>query len=133
MLGLKVLCRPPAARIELDAEEVADFPVHAVANLAHKFAFRIADPHIGLQRDGLIELKTGARKRDILEIRDTLAEAAALVFPLDVHHVRAQHPGFYTPVEHIRLIGERKGEHYERLGDKKALTRRKALTATSVV
>src|SRR5437868_9013435 len=106
MLGLEVLSRPTATRIEFNPEEVADFAVHAVANLAHELAFRIADSNVSLQWDRLIELKAGARQRDVLKVGDTLAEAATLVLPLDIDHVRAQHPGFNTPIEHTRLIGE---------------------------
>jgi hypothetical protein len=32
---------------------------------------------------------------------------------LDIHHIRTQHPGLDTPVEHTLLIGEQKVNDYD--------------------
>jgi hypothetical protein len=116
----------------LNSQEISDLAVHTIANFAQKLAFGIANAKIGLQRDRLIELETRSRKRDVFQISHTLADAPGLVLPLDVHHIRTQQPGLYTPVEHTLLIGERKGNDYEWFAAKIALTHRKALIARSV-
>jgi len=128
MLRLKVSRGPPASRVKFDPKEVSDLAVDTIPNFADKLTLGIADAKVGLQRDGLVELKTRAGKRDIFQIGHSLADAPGLVLPKDVHHIRTQHPGLYAPVEHTLLIGERKVNDYERSAPKIALTRRKVLT-----
>jgi hypothetical protein len=88
VLGLKMTGRPPASRLKFDAEEVSDLSVDTVSNFAHQLAFRVGNAKVGLQRDGLIELKTCAGKRNIFQIRYSSANAPGLVLPLDIHHIR---------------------------------------------
>jgi hypothetical protein len=113
VLGLKVSRGPPATRVKFDAQEVPDLAVHTVPNFAYELALGVTDAKISLERDRLVELETGAGKRDVLQIGDTLAKAPGLILPLDVHHIRTQHPGLYAPVEHTLLIGEPEGNDYE--------------------
>jgi hypothetical protein len=133
VLRLKVPRGPPATGVKFDAQEVPNLAVHTVPNFAYELALGVADAKIGLERDGLVELKTGPGKRDVLQVGDTLAKTPGLVLPLDVHHIRTQHPGFYAPVEHTLLIGEPKGNNYEGYAAKIALTHRKVLTTQSVM
>jgi hypothetical protein len=132
MLRPEVASGPFAARFKFDAQEIPYLPVNAVPNLAGKLAFGVVDAQVGLQRDGLVELKARAGKRYVLQIGHSFANAPGFVLPLDIHHIRTQHPGLYTPVEHTLLIGERKVNDYEGCAAKIALTRRKALIARSV-
>jgi hypothetical protein len=132
MLGLKMPRGPLAARFKFDAQEVPNLAVHTVPDFARKLAFGVVDAKFGLQRDGLVELKTGSGKRNVFQIRYPFSDAPGLVLPLDIYHIRTQHPGLYTPVEHILLIGERKAKDYVGYATKIALTCRKALTARSV-
>jgi hypothetical protein len=113
VLRLKVSRGPLATGVKFDAQEVPDLAVHTIPNFAYELTLGVADAKISLERDGLVELKTGSGKRDIFQIGDTLAKTPGLVLPLDVHHIRTQHPGFYAPVEHTLLIGEPKGNNYE--------------------
>jgi hypothetical protein len=122
MLRFEVAGGPSAARIEFDAKKITDLPIHTVANLTEELPFGIADTQVGLQRDGLVELETGAGKRNILKVSYAPVNAPRLVLPVDIHHIRTQHPGLYAPVEHTLLIGEQKGNVYDRAGSKIALT-----------
>jgi hypothetical protein len=122
MLGLEVAGGPSAAGVKLDAQKVPDFPKHTVANFARKLAFGITDAQIRLQGDGLVELETGAGKRNVFQVGYALAHAPGLVLPQDIHHIRTQHPGLYAPIEHTLAIGEQKGNVYDRAGSKIALT-----------
>jgi hypothetical protein len=126
VLRLKVSGGPSATRIEFDPQEVSNLAVHTVPNLAEQFSLGIADAKVGLQRDRLVELKTRSRQRDVFQIGYSFANAPGLVLPLDIHHIRTQHPGLYAPVEHTLLIGERKVNDYDGSATKIALTRRKA-------
>ena len=122
MLRLEVAGGPSASRVKFDAKKITDFPIHTVANLAQELAFGIADAQVGLQRDGLVELETGAGKRNVFQVSHAPAHAPRLVLPVDIYHIRTQHPGLYAPVEHTLLIGEQKGNVYDRDGRKIALT-----------
>jgi hypothetical protein len=62
VLRLKVASGPLATRVKLDTQEVSNLAVHTVPYFADKLAFGIADAKVGLQRNGLIELKTGTGK-----------------------------------------------------------------------
>ncbi len=126
VLRLKVSGGPFTTRIELDPQEVSNLAIHTITNLAEQFAFGIADAQVSLQRDRLVELKTGSRPRDVFQIGYSFANAPGLVLPLDIHHIRTQHPGLYAPVEHTLLIGERKVNDYDGSATKIALTSRKA-------
>jgi hypothetical protein len=126
VLGLKVPRRPLATRLKFDPQEVSDLAIHTVSNFAEQFSLGIADAKVGLQRDGLIELKTRSGERNIFQIGYSFANAPGLVLPLDIHHIRTQHPGLYAPVEHTLLIGERKVNDYDGSATKIALTGRKA-------
>jgi hypothetical protein len=126
VLRLKVPRGPFTTGIEFDPQEVSNFAVHTVPNLAEQFSLRIADAKVGLQRDRLVELKTRSRQRDVFQIGYSFANAPGLVLPLDIHHIRTQHPGLYAPVEHTLLIGERKVNDYDGSATKIALTARKA-------
>ena len=132
VLWFKVPRRPLATGFEFDTQEVSDLAVHTIPNFAQELAFGVADAKVGLQRDGLVELKTRSGKRDVFQIGHSFANAPGFVLPLDIHHIRTQHPGLYAPVEHTLLIGARKGNDYEGYATKIALTRRKALVARSV-
>jgi hypothetical protein len=132
VLRLKVSRGPLATGIEFNAQEISNLAVHTIPNFADKLAFGVADAKVGLQRDRLVELKTGSGKRDVFQIGHTFANAPGLVLPLDIHHIRTQHPWLYAPVEHTLLIGEREGNDYEGYATKIALTHRKALIARSV-
>src|SRR5271165_2329947 len=114
MLRLEIARRPAASGLELDAQEVADLAVHAIAHFAEQLAFGIADANVGLQGNGLVELETSAGQRNILEIGDTFSDASRFIFPVHVNHVGAQHSRFNTPIEHILLIGLAGGSHYAR-------------------
>jgi hypothetical protein len=120
--------RPFTTRLKFDPQEVTDLAVHAVPDFSRELPLGIGDAKVGLKRNRLVELKTRSRKRDVLQICHSLANATRLVLPLDVHHIRTQHPGLYAPVEHMLLIGEQKVNDYVRFATKIALTRRKALT-----
>jgi hypothetical protein len=132
MLRLKVPRGPLAIGVKFHSQEVPDFPVHAVPNFAHKLTLGVVNAKVGLQRDGLIELKTRTGQRDVFQIGHTFPNAPGLVLPLDIHHIRTQHPGLYAPVEHTLLIGEQEANNYEGVATKIALTCCKALTARSV-
>jgi len=101
MLRPELLLGPSIAGVELNSEKVADIPIDAVADLSHEVSFFVKHPYLGLKRDGILDLKTGAGQRNVLKIRQALADSSGLVPPLDVDHVRAQYSGFYSPVEHI--------------------------------
>ena len=100
---------PLATRLKFDAQEIPNLPVDTVANLARQFALGIGDPQVGLQRDRLVKLKTSAGKRDVFQVRHALPQMPTLILPLDIHQVRAQHPGFNAPVEHIPIYRRAKG------------------------
>jgi hypothetical protein len=127
VLRLKMLRGPSAPRFEFDSEEISDLAKHAIADSSHQLALRVKDPEAGLQWDRLIELKTCARKRDVFQVGDAPMNVPGFVLPQDIHHVRAQHPGFNTPFEHILLIGVHAAKNYERLRAKFALRHRKEL------
>ena len=112
VLRLEIAGRPAAAGLEFDTQEIADLAINAIAHLAEQLAFGVADAYIGLKRNGLVELETGARERNVFKVRDTPTDAAGLVLPVHVHHVRAKQPSFNTPIEHILLIGVVWGSHY---------------------
>jgi hypothetical protein len=126
VLRLKVSGGPSATRIEFDPQEVSNLAVHTVPNLAEQLSLGVADTKIGLQGNRLVELKTRSRQRDVFQIGYSFANAPGLVLPLDIHHIRTQHPGLYAPVEHTLLIGERKVNDYDGSATKIALTGRKA-------
>src|SRR5579863_8413789 len=104
MLGAEVALRPSAAGFELDAQEVADFPEDAILHDAGEFAVGIADAEVGALGHGFIHLQTGSRKGDVLKIRYSATCPPAFVLPLDVHEVRAEHPWFDPPIQHILLV-----------------------------
>ena len=106
MLGTEVALRPSEAGLKLDSEEIADISKNAVPHFARQFPVRIADAKRGTERYRLFHLQASARQGNILEIGHAPARAPAGVLPLDVHQVRAKHPGFNTPLHHIyTLIG----------------------------
>ena len=101
MLRPELLLGPSIAGVELNSEKVADIPIDAVADLPQEVALLVKDPYLSLKRDRILDLKTSARQRNVLKVRQALADSSGLVPPLDIDHVRAQYSGFYSPVEHI--------------------------------
>jgi hypothetical protein len=89
MLRPELSLGPTITGVEFNAEKVPNLPIDAVADFPQKVAFFVKDPYLGLQRDGILDLKTGAGQRNVLEIRYALADSSGLVSPLDIDHVRA--------------------------------------------
>src|SRR5438552_3313152 len=98
MLWTKMPLRPPASRVKLNPQEITDLAKHAVLHHAHQFAAGITDPERGSQRNRALYLQACTRNRNVLQVRHSSAGPAGLIFPLDVHEVRAEHPGFNTPI-----------------------------------
>jgi len=118
MLRPEMPRRPSAARFKLDAQEIADFAIDAIPHFSQQFAFGIADPHVGLQGNGFGRIEGRRRLRIYLPGWPPSGEASGFVLPLDIHHVRAQHPGS-IPLSNIYfLIGEQNAKDYEGSCDK---------------
>ena len=58
---------PPAGRIELHADEIADLAVREVARDAGEIALRPAPANYGIQGDSRFQLQTGARCRNVFQ------------------------------------------------------------------
>jgi hypothetical protein len=89
VLRPELLLGPSITRVEFNAEKVSDIAIDAVADLSQQVSLFVKHPYLGLQRDGILDLKTGAGQRNVLEIRYALADSSGLVSPLDIDHVRA--------------------------------------------
>ncbi len=88
MLRPEVPGGPPEAWLKFHAQEVPDFPIHTVPDLAHQFALGVANSKVGLQRDWLVELEAGPGERDVFQISHSFAKAPGFVLPLNIHHIR---------------------------------------------
>lgn len=88
MLRFEMPLRPLTSRLKFDTQKVPDLAIDAVTDFAGELAFWVGDPYIGLQWNRLVELQTGARKRNVLQIGDAFPNPAGIIFPLNVHHVR---------------------------------------------
>lgn len=98
MLRLELLLTPSGARFELDAEEVSDISKYAVFYDARQLAFSMGDANHGFERDSNFDLQARARKRNILQVRNTLLVSSAFIFPADIHHVSTQQPRLKAPI-----------------------------------
>src|SRR5260370_31446737 len=89
MLRPELLLGPSITGVEFNAEKVSDIPIDAVTDFPQEVAFSVKHPYLGLQRDGVFDLKTGAGQGNVLEIRYALSDSSRLVPPLDIDHDRA--------------------------------------------
>ena len=101
MLGTIVSLGPPAARLEFDSEEIADFAKDTILHFADQFATRMADIKTAFESHRPLHLEAGTGERDVFEIRHASPGAPVRIFPFDIHEIRAEHSWFNTPVHHI--------------------------------
>jgi hypothetical protein len=73
---------PAVVRVEFDAKEVPDFAKHTVAYDTDEFTFGVGHTDLGAERDGLVNLDTGARERDIFQVGDNAPPLAGWVHPV---------------------------------------------------
>src|ERR1022692_3562488 len=102
---LERLFRPFERGLELHADEIPDFPVHAIPHAALERLFGFIPVDVHAQRNGLFHLQTGPGRTDILQNRSSFPLAARTFFPANLYHVRAQHTNFRSPLAHTSHIG----------------------------
>src|SRR5689334_22616398 len=103
MLRSEVALRPPRTGIEFHAEEVSYLPKHAVFHFPRQFAVGIGDVERASERHRAVYLKARTGKGTIFQVGYASPRASVLILPLDVDQVGAQHPRFYSAIQHILL------------------------------
>ena len=88
---------------ELYAQKVTHLTIDAIANAALQLSFRIPDMQSGLERNRLINLNARAGNGDIFQIRNRATQLSALILPLDIDEVRAQHT-VALPVDYAYIL-----------------------------
>jgi hypothetical protein len=89
MLRLKLLAGPPAGPFQLDAHEIADLAVDAVAHSASQPLTGTVYTYVRAQTDRYLKLQAHPRWRDILQQSGEFALAARRFFPTDLYHIGA--------------------------------------------
>jgi hypothetical protein len=98
VLRPEIPLRPLIARVKLHAEKVPNFPKDTVLHDTKQLSVRITDPNVSAEQHWAINLETRPRERDVLEIGHTSASPASLIFPPDIHQIRAEHARLNSPV-----------------------------------
>ena len=75
---------PAVAWFEFDPQKIANLPENAIFNDAGELAVGVAHPKNSAMRNGTVDLQTGSRQGNILQIGDSTPGSPALVLPLYV-------------------------------------------------
>ena len=117
MLRPEMMRRPFGARFKLDAQEIPELAINAVPNSPEELAFGIANPHVGLQRNRLIELKSKRRIRRCLA--GCPRSGAGVRLCPSIAHRPCPHTAskvLSACPTYTLLIGEQEAKDYGRLG-----------------
>ncbi len=106
MTGTKKALAPLGTVIELDANEVADLAVDAVADRSQQFSVWTCDLDGSVERDLPVKLEASSRFRDVFKVCYSAAATACVVFPHHLNEVGTQHSRLNTPFQHVYLIGD---------------------------
>jgi hypothetical protein len=89
MLRLELLSGPLAGCLQLDAHEIADLPIDAVAHYASQLIAGTLYIHTRAYGHRYLELQAHPGWRDVFQQSGGFALAARRFFPTDVYHIRA--------------------------------------------
>jgi rare lipoprotein A len=105
MLWPERLFRPFERGVELHPDKIPDLPVDTITYIAPELLPRLIPMNFHAKRNGLFHLQARSRGGNVLQDRRRPLRASRTALPLDINHVRTQHPNFRSPLVHTCLIG----------------------------